>query len=290
MLFGALNSGSVWGLDGGAVLSVGKRSINIGPEQVVCVLQLRGKCHLVVNGKPEMGLDGEGVLFIHGVENSTVEVVFPDTVSNPDVVLLGFGRSIIQQTLKSVQPGLNQGIQKLVFEPGRAPFSKIMRMPTLVRERVIPDFRNPPVSGAAVDFWFESRVREVIALCFFNDEAQQGQDFFCTRQKRIARERISQTKEFIQENLDQPFNLKATADVVGCSAHYLSRTFSETEGMTISQYLRRVRVERAAELLASGNYNVSEAAVEVGYQSLSHFSKAFQQEKGVLPSRWDFGR
>ena len=272
------------------MLSTGKRSLNIGPGQVVCALQLRGKCHLVVNGKSELGLDGEGVLFIQGEEGSAVELVFPDAVSNPDVLLLGFGRSIIQQTLKSVQPGLNQGIQKLLFDSGSAPASKVFRMPTLLRERVIPDFRNPPVSGPAADFWFESRVREVIALCFFNDDAQQGQDFFCTRQKRIARERIAQTKRFIQDNLDQPFNLKATADVVGCSAHYLSRTFSETEGLTISQYLRQVRIERAAELLASGNYNVSEAAVEVGYQSLSHFSKAFQQEKGVLPSRWDFGR
>jgi AraC-like DNA-binding protein len=57
--------------------------------------------------------------------------------------------------------------------------------------------------------------------------------------------------------------------------------------MTISQYVRKLRIEAAAELIVSGKYNISEAAVEVGYQSLSHFSKAFQQVKGCLPSKYE---
>ena len=57
--------------------------------------------------------------------------------------------------------------------------------------------------------------------------------------------------------------------------------------MTISQYVRKLRIETAAELIVSGQCNVSEAAVEVGYQSLSHFSKAFQQVKGCLPSKYE---
>ncbi len=54
----------------------------------------------------------------------------------------------------------------------------------------------------------------------------------------------------------------------------------------MSLWLRRQRIERAAALIASGRCNVSEAAVEVGYRSLSHFSRAFFEEKGVSPSKW----
>ncbi|PYJ87575.1 MAG: AraC family transcriptional regulator, partial [Verrucomicrobia bacterium] len=43
------------------------------------------------------------------------------------------------------------------------------------------------------------------------------------------------------------------------------------------------RMERAAELLRSGRYNVTEAATEVGYASLSHFSKAFCETIGCCP-------
>ena len=49
------------------------------------------------------------------------------------------------------------------------------------------------------------------------------------------------------------------------------------------QYLRNIRMERAAELLRTGRYNVTEAAIEVGYSSLSHFSKAFCETIGCCP-------
>jgi AraC-like DNA-binding protein len=64
----------------------------------------------------------------------------------------------------------------------------------------------------------------------------------------------------------------------------LSRTFSQELGMTIPQYLRQLRMERAAELLRSGKFNVTEAALEVGYNSMSHFSQAFCQTMGCCPN------
>jgi len=69
----------------------------------------------------------------------------------------------------------------------------------------------------------------------------------------------------------------------GCSPFYLSRIFSKEMGMTIPQFLRQIRMERAAELLRSGKYNVTEAALEVGYNSLSHFSTAFHATFGCCP-------
>jgi len=70
---------------------------------------------------------------------------------------------------------------------------------------------------------------------------------------------------------------------VGCSPFHLSRTFSQVTGQTIPQYVRKLRMEKAAELLQSGRFNVTEAALEVGYSSLSHFSQAFCQVIGCCP-------
>jgi AraC-like DNA-binding protein len=53
--------------------------------------------------------------------------------------------------------------------------------------------------------------------------------------------------------------------------------------MTISRYLRNLRLEHAAMLLKSGKFNVTEAAMEVGYSSLSHFSKVFSEMFHVCP-------
>ncbi len=59
--------------------------------------------------------------------------------------------------------------------------------------------------------------------------------------------------------------------------------------MTIPQYVRQVRMERAAELLKSGKFNVTEAALEVGYNSLSHFSQAFCETMGCCPGLYPLG-
>jgi AraC-like DNA-binding protein len=83
--------------------------------------------------------------------------------------------------------------------------------------------------------------------------------------------------------LASPPDLEEIGRLVGCSPFHLSRTFSKEMRMTIPQYLRRLRMERAAELLQTGKFNVTEAALEVGYSSLSHFSLAFCQTMGCCP-------
>ena len=76
---------------------------------------------------------------------------------------------------------------------------------------------------------------------------------------------------------------------MGCSPFYLSRTFSKETGQTIPQYLRQLRMEKSAELLRTGRYNVTEVALEVGYNSLSHFSQTFHQTFGCCPGLYPMG-
>ena len=114
--------------------------------------------------------------------------------------------------------------------------------------------------------------------------AEADEDLFCNRQKRVAAERVEQVKEIIRGDLESPPTLQQLGKKVGCSHYYLSRTFSQETGMTIPQYIRQVRIEKAAELLVSGKFNVTEAALEVGYSSISHFSQAFCQLMGSCPT------
>jgi len=192
-------------------------------------------------------------------------------------------RKALAGWLESFRPGLAPELRALVFGEGtRAQ----VPAPASVAEQIVPAFRKPPVEGPARAFWYESQVKALLALlCFI--PARGEDEFFCSRQKRLARSRVAKAKARLESRLDETFDLNRLAAEVGCSGSYLSRTFSMTTGMTISHYLRKKRVERAAELLLTGRYNVSEVAVEVGYQSLSHFSKAFHQVKGCLPSKFE---
>ena len=83
--------------------------------------------------------------------------------------------------------------------------------------------------------------------------------------------------------MQNPPSLDDLARMVNCSPFYLSRQFAQAGGMTMQQFLRQIRMERAAELLRTGKCNVTEAALEVGYNSLSHFSSAFHETFGCCP-------
>ncbi|MBL9129319.1 MAG: helix-turn-helix transcriptional regulator, partial [Verrucomicrobiales bacterium] len=103
------------------------------------------------------------------------------------------------------------------------------------------------------------------------------------RAKRIATDRVEKVAALLRERLAEPPTLEEIGRQVGCSPFYLSRTFSAEMGMTIQQFLRQARLEKAADLLRSGRFNVTEAAMEVGYSSVSHFSQAFHEQFGCCP-------
>jgi AraC family transcriptional regulator len=148
------------------------------------------------------------------------------------------------------------------------------------QQQIVASLRNPPVFLAAQGLWYQGKAAELMAQLFF--VPNEG-EFFCTRQHRIAKERAERVIAILRRDLANPPTLEQLAKEVGCSAFYLSRTFSQETGSTIPQFLQRLRMDRAAELLRSGKYNVTEAALEVGYSSFSHFSLAFRQTHGCCP-------
>jgi len=139
---------------------------------------------------------------------------------------------------------------------------------------------NPPVSIKALPLWYEAKVMEVIAVFL----CPQREEPFCQRQKRLSKERVERVCEILDAQYAAPPTLETISREVGISQFYLSRTFAAQTGLTIPQYLRRVRMERAAELLRAGTHNVAEAAFAVGYSSLPHFSKSFREVIGYYPN------
>lgn len=153
------------------------------------------------------------------------------------------------------------------------------RLTTALRA-VVESLKHPPVFAPAQAVWFQCKAAELAALLFF--QPPDG-ELFCSRAQRAARERVERARVILREKLSEPPSLEELGKLVGCSPFYLSRLFSQESGMTVQQYLRQVRMERAAELLRSGKCNVTEAALEVGYSSLSHFSTAFHETYGCCP-------
>ena len=152
---------------------------------------------------------------------------------------------------------------------------------TSAHQQLIATLRQPPVYAAAQPLWYQCKALELAVTFLLQPPPEQ--EMFCTRQQRVAQERVEQVIFLLKQNLSEPSTLEELGKKIGCSHFYLSRIFSAQTGHTITQHLRQLRMERAAELLKSGEYNVTEAALEVGYNSLSHFSAAFHETFGCCP-------
>jgi YesN/AraC family two-component response regulator len=95
---------------------------------------------------------------------------------------------------------------------------------------------------------------------------------------------IVRAKAYIRENLQEDITLADVAKAAFTSTFYICKLFKRHAGMNFTEYVSRLRVERAKELLANPNLRVSEIAFEVGFQSLTHFNRIFRRIIGESPT------
>ena len=196
-------------------------------------------------------------------------------------ITIELSRAFLERHVSVGERGLHPKLGQFVARrDGSGAVSEPTRL-TSAHHTMVMCLRKPPVAAVAQRLWYQSKALEVAATLFY--QPPLSKELFCQRQKRLNGERVQKLIAILRENLAEPLSLEEIARRVGCSPFYLSRTFSKEMGMSIPQYLRQLRMEKAAELLKSGEYNVTEAAFEVGYSSLSHFSSAFHEMFGCCP-------
>lgn len=94
---------------------------------------------------------------------------------------------------------------------------------------------------------------------------------------------IYRIKEYISQNLEGDLNRETIAGQVFLNAAYLSRLFHKETGEKLSDYILRLRMERAKDLLTSTSEKVTSIAQRLGYNNDSYFIKTFRGMVGVTP-------
>jgi len=88
-----------------------------------------------------------------------------------------------------------------------------------------------------------------------------------------------------EDHIEEPeFNTSELAREVGLSRMHLNRKIQALTNLSTNDFIRTLRLQRAAQLLRNASGNVSEVAYKVGFNNLSHFSKSFRKHFGKLPS------
>jgi AraC-like DNA-binding protein/ligand-binding sensor protein len=95
---------------------------------------------------------------------------------------------------------------------------------------------------------------------------------------------ITRAKEFIQQHQTEDITLSQVARAVNTSTFYFCKLFKKHTNVHFTDYVSRLRIENAKNLLLNPNLRISEIAYEVGFQSLTHFNRVFKRIVGQSPT------
>lgn len=141
------------------------------------------------------------------------------------------------------------------------------------------------------DAYFDTRVLSarqhdsvVKLLAIFAEHLSMISNQIVVREQNTESPVITRAKQFIAEHQAEELSLEQVAKSVHTSKFYFCKTFKKATGINFTDYLSRVRTERAKNLLLNPNLRVSEIAYEVGFQSLTHFNRVFKKILGQSPT------
>ncbi|KGY14344.1 AraC family transcriptional regulator [Vibrio tubiashii] len=96
--------------------------------------------------------------------------------------------------------------------------------------------------------------------------------------------RLTPVIRFLEKNFNQPLNLPEVAALANLSPYHFHRTFKAVQGETLADFIRRLRLQSAADDLFKSKQPILNIALEYGFSSSQSLAKAFQQHYGVTPS------
>ena len=98
--------------------------------------------------------------------------------------------------------------------------------------------------------------------------------------------RLTRARNYIRDTYAMPISLSDVAKEANLSRYHFLRVYRTTFQETPHEFLVRLRIDRAKQLLAKGQYSVTDTCFEVGFSSLGSFSTLFSKYVGLSPSEY----
>lgn len=179
--------------------------------------------------------------------------------------------------------GLLQTGQVFSRKPSNAQFERTVRLASewgvdVDREKLKAAYFETPVLSPKR---YDSMVK---LLGIFAQYLSMTSNQMLVQQSKAEPPVITKAKEFMQQNHTEDLSLGQVAKAVNTSTFYFCKMFKKYTGINFTDYLSRLRIEKAKNLLLNPNLRISEIAYAVGFQSLTHFNRVFKKVLGLSPT------
>lgn len=146
---------------------------------------------------------------------------------------------------------------------------------------ICDQIRNCRLSGEALKIFVQGKTLEAFAITL---------DYICTNRKEPSvrlspfdRKTLESVKELLSQRLINTPSIKELTRITGLNQQKLMAGFKQLNDITIYEYVKRVRMQKAIELLLESDMPVLEIARSVGYCGDGHFHQVFRQTYGTTP-------
>lgn len=220
----------------------------------------------------------------HVFERRSVHVIPPGAVHAFRIWPQGDGSIFV------LQMNINRCLQLLKGHPGfdaeilkrrlnRLPVSMgALREPLLQSTLSLSPFRQGPAPSTESALLDLENVARILRLLLEGGAAAPAPAASDDRLRRIL--------DALEKDLGKPFDLGELSRKVSLSRFHLCRLFKQATGMTLTDHLAHARALRAGRLMAEEGMNVTQAAYECGFESVSYFIKVFRKVMGKTPKQW----
>lgn len=158
---------------------------------------------------------------------------------------------------------------------------------TLITRAAIEGGVSPLDAYSLSDYYLQKcdSLKEVPAIIALRDSAVRD---FCARVQESSKKNdlsptVRRACDYIRQHYREKLYLKDIADRLGISESHLSRIFHQETGISVQEFIVRVRVERAANMLRYSKEPLSAISDYVGFPSQSYFGAVFRRYMGVTP-------
>lgn len=145
-------------------------------------------------------------------------------------------------------------------------------------EHILNEITTCEFDGHLKTLYLKAKMIELIGL-----QLAQAKEQKVVELKPAEIDKMREVKELIANNLNESYSLSYLARVAGTNEQYLKKHFKLLYGNTVFGYINSCKMQKAKELLLTGNHQITEIAKVVGYRHATHFTSAFKKFFGFVP-------